>query len=274
MLKRAQNWLATRQNDPVPTALTASGVVISIAALGFGWGWWTKPWDSTGFSVNLLADLALIGPALLLSNVIVVRIRAARARARIEPLLRVTIGLLLFVVKTTQQACDLLGVEASLDMPPDSTSDVTAMTFPRLVNTLRGAHAALQLAHQLTDLSKRLEIKEPFQFPKFGLILRIIRQMNEEHPMPWTINAANAAEDWSDRCGVDFFYYGMGPKDPKFSTRDRKVGLTQIREDSVGVLQGTDIGTAGYLHIVDACLRHAEAIATTLARDLPKSLRQ
>ncbi len=274
MLKRAQNWVATRQSDPVPAALTASGILISVVALGMGWGWWVKPWDSTGFSVNLLADLALIGPALLLSNVIVVRLRAARARARIDPLLRVVLGLVQFAVKTTQQACEVLGVEASLDMPPDPTADVRSMTFPRLVNALSGARAALPPANQRADLPKRLEIKEPFQFPKFGLILRIILQMNEEHPMPWTIGAANVAEDWSDRCGVDFFYYGLGPKDPEFSTRDRKVGLTQIREDSVGVLRGTDVGTAGYLHLVDTCLHFSEVITTMLAQDLPKSLRQ
>lgn len=255
-------------------ALTVAGGLVSVVALAVGWG---APLDPRGFTVNILADLALIGPALLLSNVIVMRIRAARARARIEPLLRLVIQLVQFAVQTTQQACDMLGVEASLDLPPQQIGDMAelqALTLPRLAAALSAARAALPPAEQRGNLPRELDIKDPLQFPRFGMVLRLVRQMDDIHPMPWTISAANIAEDWSDRCGVDFFYYGyLGAKD--FSTRDRKVGLTKIHQDSVNVLQGrTDVSTAGYLDLVDQCLARSEAITTMLTQDLPESLRQ
>jgi hypothetical protein len=275
--KRARNWVTSRQSDPVPAALTASGVLISLAALGMGWGWWAKPWDSTGFSVNLLADLALIGPALLLSNVIVVRVRAARARARIEPLLHQVIHVAQSSIQTAQQACDMLGVEVSLEMVPEPIGDPPELqpwTLSWLEGALSDARLALPPVTQRGNLPKQLDIDNPFEFPRFGLMLRLIRQMDDFHPMPRAISTANEADDWSDRCGVDFFYYGyIGPKTG--ATRDRKIGLARIHHDSFNVLKGrTDISTAGYLDLVDQCLVRVQAITMRLAQELPKSLRR
>jgi len=205
--KRARNWVTSRQNDPVPAALTASGVLISLAALGMGWGWWAKPWDSTGFSVNLLADLALIGPALLLSNVIVVRVRAARARTRIEPLLHEVVRVARSGIQTAQQACDMLGVEVSLAMVPGPIGDPPELqpwTLSGLEGALSDARAALPAVTQRGLLPMQLDIGNPVEFPRFGLMLRLIQQMDGLHPMPRAISAANEADDWSDRCGVDF----------------------------------------------------------------------
>lgn len=275
--RRARNWVTSRQSDPVPAALTASGVLISLAALGLGWGWWAKPWDSTGFSVNLLADLALIGPALLLSNVIVVRVRAARARARIEPLLQQVIHVAQSSIQTVQQACDMLGVEVSLEMVPGPIGDPPELhpwTLSWLEGALSDARLALPPVTQRGNLPEQLDIGNPFEFPRFGLMLRLIRQMYDFHPMPRAISAANEADDWSDRCGVDFFYYGyIGPKTGP--TRDRKIGLARIHHDSFNVLKGrTDISTAGYLALVDQCLAHVQAITMRLTQELPKSLRR
>jgi len=171
----------------------------------------------------------------------------------------------------------MLGVETSLDLPPEQigdTAELRALTLPRLAAALSGAGAALPPADQRGNLPKELDIDNPFQFPRFGMMLRLIRQVDDIHPMPWTISEANDAEDWSDRCGVDFLYYGyLGAKD--FATRDRKVGLTQIHQESVNALKGrTDVSTVGYLDLVDDCLARSEAIAKMLARDLRDSLRQ
>ena len=112
MQNRFRNWIAARRSDPVPTLLTIAGCVMSAAALLYAL---TSGW--LGVVANIIADLILIGPALLISNIIVRRIQDARVRARVQPLLHVIAQLLHWAVPTAKQALDTLEIKADLDMP-------------------------------------------------------------------------------------------------------------------------------------------------------------
>lgn len=205
-----------------------------------------------------------------------VRVRAARARTRIEPLLHEVIHVAQSGIHTSQQACDMLGVDVSLEKsePIGEPPELQPWTLSRLAGALSDARAALAPVAQRGHLPEQLDIGNPLECPRFGLMLRLIQQMDDLRPMPRAISTANEADDWSDRCGVDFFYYGYrGPKTG--AMRDRKIGLTQIHHDSFNVLKGrTDISAAGYLDLVDQCLVRVEVITTRLAQELPKPLRR
>ena len=66
-------------NHLTKRSLTLLGLAMSAAAIWRGW-----VVDSQGFVVNILAALALVGPGLVLSNVLVARFEGARAREEAE----------------------------------------------------------------------------------------------------------------------------------------------------------------------------------------------
>ncbi|MGV0161353.1 hypothetical protein ACRU3B_18165 [Mycobacterium colombiense] len=225
--------------------------------------------------MNVAAAVALLGPGLLLSNVIVKRIQAARALTRLEPLVRFVIVQLQLAVTTTQQACDMLGITVSLDVPtPGATqpANIHKLTFERLETALNNASAALPPIEQQPNFPGELEIKTPLTFPSYSMALRLIRQMDQIHPMPWTVTSANVAEDWSERCGVDFIYRGGIQGGPNL--KDRAVGFIQINHQSTGVMQGTTVTTRSYIEVVDHCLLTSRAIMSVLRQELPPQLRR
>jgi|SRR6185312_2875825 len=109
MLEKLQNW-AMGTRDPIPGVLTIGGCVVSVLALAWGviadWG---------GFMLNLSASLVLVGPTLIVSNVVVKRIQTARITRQLTPLVGVVLYSLHEVVRTAQQAYELLGIHASLE---------------------------------------------------------------------------------------------------------------------------------------------------------------
>jgi hypothetical protein len=218
---------------------------------------------------------ALVGPGLLLSNVIVKFIQAARARTRLEPLLRFVIAQLRLAVTTSQQACDMLGISVSLDVLTRGATQPPAiqnLTLHRLETALNNASAALPPVAQQPNFPGELEITTPLNFPSYSMVLRLIRQMDQILPMPWTITSANIADNWSERCGVDFSCRAGVPDHP--GTRDRAVGLTQINHQSTGVMQGTTVTTGSYIEVVDWCLNNSRTITSVLRGELPPPLRR
>jgi hypothetical protein len=87
---------------PVPRALTIAGCILSaVALLGILLDW-------RGFVVNVAAGVVLIGPALIISNVVVKAVHEARARRRITPLTQMTSAELFKALWTAWHALEMV----------------------------------------------------------------------------------------------------------------------------------------------------------------------
>lgn len=256
-----RRWIAARQSDPVPVLLTSAGCVISAAALIVG-----LYFDWRGVASNVIADLILVGPALLLSNIVVTRIQDARARARIAPLLHVIAQLLHWAVPTAKQALEMLGNKPDLDMPAEGEEHIT---LAHVESALANAVTQLNAATEGRRLPATLTISEPLSFPRFSAMRRLVQQADQSYPMSWSIAAANIAEDWAVRCGVEF----MHSIEDGRCVRRRYVGLTQIEEQSKAADPTTRLDTESYLQAVRGCLSSAHALARRLAVESPAGLR-
>ena len=69
---RLSDWIAARRNDFLPASLTAAVVAISAAVAWVG----LAMVDAKAVLGNVLASLILVGPALVLSNIVVARLTA------------------------------------------------------------------------------------------------------------------------------------------------------------------------------------------------------
>jgi hypothetical protein len=257
---RARNWIAARRSDPVPVLFTAGGCLVSAAALIFG-----AYFDWRGVVSNVTADLILVGPALFLSNIVVMRIQRGRARARIAPLLRVIAQLLHWAVPTAKQALDILSADAQLDMPREGEEQIT---LAHVESALADAVTRFEAAIRGRRLPATLVIPQPLTFPRFGAIRSLVQQADQSCPMPWSIAAANIAEDWAERCGVEFVYSG----EDGASVHRRVVGLSHIEEESKGAVSTTRLGAETYLQAVRGCLYSAHRLAHRLAGEAPAGL--
>jgi len=256
--QRLRTWIAARQKDPVPMLLTIGGAVISGAAAVVG-----ITFDARGVMANVVADLVLIGPALFLSNIIVKRIQDARARDRIAPLLHVAAQLLHWAVPTANHALELLGAPAV----PHEGDNSQLITLARVEAALAEASSQLDVAANGRALPPAFPINSNLSFPRFGMTRKLVEQADQSYPMPRSVAAANIAEEWAQRCGVDFVYREDG-----HDIHRRHVGLTQIEAQSTGVEATTRVGAAIYLRTVRDCLRTAHAVAHRLAEDAPTGL--
>jgi hypothetical protein len=255
-----RSWIAARRSDPVPALLTIGGCVISLVALIFG-----LYSDVRGVASNVIADLILIGPALFLSNIIVKRIQDGRVRERIAPLLHVIAQLLYGAVATSGQALEMLDAEAQLDLPVGGAEQ---MSVSRVESALAQALTELDAATHDQQLPATLPTSQPLLFPRFGMVRRLVQQADQNYPMPWVTATANIAEDWAERCGVDFLY----SRPDGTCVRRRLVGLTQVEEQSKSATAITRLDTESYLQAVRGCLHSAHAVARRLSEEAPKGL--
>lgn len=141
MWRRLQDWYTTRGSDPIPIWSTVAGCFLSVVAVGFG-----VSLDPRGFTVNVLAALALVGPGLFFTNVAIRRGQAARATKRLEVLRPFAIQQLGVAVQTAQQALEMVGIKAKLDVPPPpyqiEMEQLKSLSFSKLEAALSSATAA------------------------------------------------------------------------------------------------------------------------------------
>jgi hypothetical protein len=246
----------------VPILLTVAGCILSIAAVVVG-----VNVDARGVAANVLADLILVGPALFLSNIVVKRVQEARSRQRIAPLIHVVAQLLKTAMQTGRQALDMLDATAGEDTSTRHRGDDFVTVFA-VDAALADIANQLDFAMQERPLPPVFAIIEPLRFPRFATISLLLQQANQGHPMPWTIAAANIAQDWAQRCGVDFLYYG----DEGQPVHRRYVGLVAIEEQSKAAGAATRVDAVTYLQTVRGCLHGAHGISRRLAQEAPPEL--
>jgi hypothetical protein len=253
-----RSWIAARRSDPVPALLTIAGCVISLVSLIVA-----VYSDIRGVASNVIADLILIGPALFLSNIIVKRVQDGRVRERIAPLLHVTAQLLYRAAATAKQALEMLDADARLDLPVEGVAQIT---LSGVESALAQALTELDAATHGQPLPETLPASQPLLFPRFGMIRRLVQQADQSYPMPWVTAAANMAEDWAERCGVEFLY----SRPDGTCLRRRLVGLTQVEEQSKSAAAATRLDTESYIQAVRECLFSAHGIARRLSEEAPK----
>jgi hypothetical protein len=268
--QRLQDWFTTRGSDPIPIWSTVVGCFLSVVAVGFG-----VCLDRHGFTVNVLAALALVGPGLFFTNVVIRWGQAARATKRLEVFRPFAIQQLQVAVQTAQQALEMVGIEPKLDVPPPpyQMEELRSLSFSKLEAALSSATAAMPPVDQRHTFPTELEIKAPLALPHYNMIVHFVDRMDFFHPMPSTKGTASLAKDWAERHVLDFVYRGGGL--PSSGLTERAVGLTEIRQRSLGVIPGTmSIGTESYMAVVDHCLRRSRFIMLILRSELPASLRE
>jgi hypothetical protein len=248
-------WVSARQNDPVPIMLTAGGCLLSVAALVVG-----LSYDRSGVMSNILADLVLVGPALFLSNIIVKRFQDARAQRRITPLIDIVAQLLRATTATVDQAFEMLGIQ------PDPATDSSAgrdRTLAGIADELAEASTYLDTHLIGRVLPTNCPVIADLTFPRFGTIRKLVQQADQSYPMPRSVAASNIAEEWDQRCCVDFIYVLDG-----HDMRRRHIGLTQVEARSRPAGPITRVCTDTYLDAVRGCLRAAHGIASQMAIEI------
>jgi hypothetical protein len=261
------HWLERRITanpaDPIPRGLTIGGLVMSAAAwiygcfAGFG-----------SFLLNTAAALGIVGPALLISNVVVKALQDARGRANIRPLLQPVNTLLCGVFDAVDPAFTALGYEGPREShqvlidKPDFAK--LAAELDRTLRRLQSALSGCQV--ESGDIVRDIH---PLTVPHFSFVSKLILQADRHYQMPWSVAGAVTAADWGETISFDFIY---GLPSPPF-TRDRKVGLAVIRGDSESANPTTTGATTiGYLGYVAGCLFYAIDIANKLANEAPAGL--
>lgn len=252
-------WFTERRADPIPATLTIGGLGVSAIAL-----WWGLATDPKTFGLNVAASLTLIGPGLFLSNVIVKRLHAARARKRLTILLGVVLPTLQAALRTAERARVMLGETAAPIMPPQAAG---AATLGQIRTALGNALAALPTKEQIPGLPSELPFRIPLEFPLFPMLLRFIRQMDQAHPLPWTLTTADVADDWSQRCAITFVSHG-GQGVP--GIEEPVVGLTHIAQQAPGASES--VRTPSFVLAVRQSVLSSQHIADSLANELPPSI--
>jgi hypothetical protein len=268
------HWLERRITanpaDPVPRALTIAGLAMSAAAWAYGW---FAGFDS--FLLNTAAALGIVGPALLLSNVVVKALQDARGRTRVRPLLLTVNELLWEAFGTAAPVLNALGYEgprqlhqALLDRPD----------FAKLATELSRTQRRLEAAFVELNVDRNDIIRNihPLIVPRFSLIARLLQEADRQVQMPSAPVRAVVAKDWGEICGFDFIIQFPPEGGSRYlPMRDRKIGLVQIRQDSEAADPAiTGAQTIGYVRYVCECLFYAANIATMLANEAPAGLFQ
>ncbi|MGD1281330.1 hypothetical protein ACKUUI_05995 [Mycobacterium seoulense] len=226
-------------------------------------GWWVYGWFAgfANFMVNVAAALALVGPALFFSNIVVKAVQDERARASVGPLLRRVNELLYDVFETADPAFRYLHALTPAS-PRELLEEPNFLTLAATLDrTLSELDAAI-LAGQLDWLIMGIH---PLSVPQFGLVSKLVQQADRQYQMPLSVVDAVVMQDWGEVCGVDFVYQG--------AMHDTKVGLARIRAESASANpHTTGAHTSGYLRWVRGCLEHASAISRNLAAESPRAL--
>jgi hypothetical protein len=266
------NWLerriTARSTDPIPPALTIAGLVMSAAAWTYG-----CVFGFSSFMLNTAAALGIVGPALLLSNVIVKTLQDARRRTAIAPLLATVYELLWETFGAAAPVLNGLGyagprqLHLGLRDHPD---------FAKLATELNRTRRGLESAFTAVNVDRNDIIRNihPIVVPRFGLIARLLQEADRQFPMPSAPVRAVVAADWGETCGFDFIIqYPPDGGSRYLPMRDRKIGLIQIQQDSDAAgpeLIGAQ--TIGYVKYVCESLFYAANVATMLANETPPGL--
>jgi hypothetical protein len=302
MKTRLEQRIAASTKDRVLTPyLTIGGLLLTV--IGIAGGVWlahqpvsqavpgsrTGPWPFLG---NVLANLVLIGPALVITNYLVPYVQRTRSDNRAEHHLGM-IGLILTSsIKVANDYLATLGSEKRCAAPRVITSDGTV--------DLRGELAAIDDAIKAIDQASEyfaaknvdnpplsLPINEEslsFDLPNFAAVQTVVGLLDREIHCPFGVLSASAAEHFSRHCYIDFVWQGQGsifraPGEEPKRVMQPKIGFSEIRvwmlragRTTSGPVTRITIGIATYHDFVYQCLYRSRTIIEQIIDCCPERL--
>lgn len=205
-----KRWITKRRRDDfLPLSLSVLGMTMSVGAVC--WGVLAPPGD---FLLNILATLAVIGPGLVVTNVLVARIESSRKRQQIEgrtaPLLLL---LLSHFNEFIQMGNDFLEMATAVAKKHDAKAiGYTAMP---LANNLYDAKIRLKFLHTTAIYidadpppggNRYLPLPgHSLEFPDTHGIRNIVERIDQDVPIPNAVLAAQMLYTFAERVGIDFF---------------------------------------------------------------------
>jgi hypothetical protein len=208
-MNRLGKWAAKRKNeDFLPLSLTVLGCVLSLAAI-----WWGVTGTPTDFLLNILATLALLGPGLVITNVVVSRSEKSRmlrqSKTRAEPMLRLLLSHFNDFIKMGNDYLEMMTAVVRAADPNHQGFN----PMP-LANTLTEARSGINLlCSSVTYLDADSPPGTPrwLPLPKHRLefadtegILHLIERIDRETPIPISVHGAQKLLAYSKGVGLDF----------------------------------------------------------------------
>jgi len=278
MSEHIANRLAHRKDDPVPTALTVGGIFLSVVGAVGGA---LVDWD--GFVANLLNSVVLIGPALVISNVVVVFTNRTRSENRAQQHVGMLVILVGRAIDTANDLHRLLGVDRRIEVPevfvggrPDVHGYLAAVRLSKV---------AINLSIENPDESRRLPelrlAEESYSIPNYAAVRSFADLLAREVDCLNVTVSAVGAEYFSAVASVDLVTTPSIPS--KYDDAGAQSGimqpLTGLAEISTwfdratsGRLTNLSVESLSYFRFVDQCLYRAEKILEALTKDMPARL--
>jgi hypothetical protein len=283
---RVADRIGRTKDDPLVPYLTAGGLVLTV--IGVVGGLIIDAGELVG---NVFANLVLLGPALVISNILVAYVRRARSHKRAEWHMAVIGVLLLPGVKVANDFLEMLGSETRCDV-----EGLIAGLFTRdgildlhgLVASLDDAADNVEKAtdQYLSDKGDDLEIWMPIKgevlaLPNMAAVQAVVATLDREIPCPDALLSAAAAEQFSRFGFIDFVFHGSGsmygpPPGLASYVREPKIGFGEI---SAWMLRGMEraddhitVGIESYYSFVLECLSRSKNVIRDIIEVAPKGL--
>jgi hypothetical protein len=277
--KKKRRSLAARFEDRIGRTgdgshvpfLTSGGVALT--AVGVGGGLLT---DADGLVSNVFANLVLIGPALVISNIVVAYVQRARSRRRAAWHMAVIVALLSISVKVANDFLAMLGSEVRCSTPEVFTLDGIP-DLHVLADALYEASKAVELEVKkyANEAGENPKIWMPIKgdvlaLPNFAAVQTVVTQLDREIPCSDALLSASAAEQFSRFGYIDFVFHPPSP--PIFGPspgmaeyiREPKIGFGEISVWMERAMLRSDdhitVGIASYDEFVRQCLFRSQNI--------------
>lgn len=284
LASRISGWIAARKKDFLPLSLAAGGVILSGVAI-----WLGATLDGKTFLLNILAALALVGPGLVLSNVLVRRFEAIRAREEAE---QRTVPFLLFThgafIQFVEMANDFLEMASAEIKKADA--DATgyeqlpiAATLPELHQSIKQALSCIMAIDSSPPPAVTSMLPLPdraLRFPHTHVLLRLVEMIDREIPMPFAVLLAHRLWSYSNDVGIDF--------GDSYQIRSRyataedvrniispKVGFAEIvnyAQPDTRAQSKRYIGTASYAGCIMTMLSQADTLLKIIIAEVPTDI--
>jgi hypothetical protein len=279
---RIENRVGRSGDDSLVPYLTSGGLLLT--AVGVVGGLFT---DVAGLLSNVFANLVLIGPALVISNIVVAYVQRARSRQRAAWRMAVVAALLSISVKVANDFLVMLGSDIRSPTPevltPDGVPDLHA-----LAGALDEASKAVEVAVKkyAKEAGENPKIWMPIKgdllaLPNLAAVQTVVTLLDCEIPCSDALLSASAAEQFSRFGYIDFVFHPTNP--PMFGPspgmaeyiREPKIGFGEISVWMERAMFRSDdhitVGIASYDEFVRQCLFRSRNVIRDIIEIAPAS---
>jgi len=280
VIRNVLNWVSRREDDPLPLALTGGGLALTGVGIVGG-----LIIDAAGLLANVLSNFVLLGPALVISNIVVVHAQRLRGDHRAAPLLELLGWVALDAVKAANDLNRLLRVADRTSVPERiQTESVTNLAL--IAETLALAVSSVQRALDTPGIEKgdSIYIDGPeMTLPNFSSMDKLVGLLDREYSCPMAVLLASAAADWADKVSVDFVFgasrseLGDSPQDhnSNFSIYDPKIGFGEIESwlnNGIRRPGELKLGAISYFTFVLQILEKSQRTIESVSKAMPERL--